>query len=703
MNEHNDELDIISEPDEKKSEHEIYLFKDAYKDSYFFDELQTHEPLDWVNIPKPLQLVLNSMKKCLISNNKQLSEVTDKVHFLTTRYKKKLETHDDEIVLMKLDLKNMHDGMMKILADSKQSLNNDLYEYKKHIQKDLEFNKKNIDGKIAYIDDQILGIKKFVSTLPTPDELERKIKNTIDKASETLKDDLVKNYIQPEVNSLKNFANQIFDFSSNLKNEFEEFKQKSQAKIQEVEKSASVSFHMLSENIKKSTDKINEEIIKNEEHFNNKYERHAKSIEALTTSFHELNHKNFLEFKSITKEIDSLKHKSSVISEEILHIKKEIKELKELEEKVYQDSEEYQMDKSRNPSEYFTNLPHTLSNYNTHEYSNSSNPHIDSDIFHKDSYIPQIDSKNSYIPQIDSKNSHKNSHTDSHIEVNISNINTHIQDNLIIPEEQNPKDSESPTEEKSTPVNVKNSLETYQPLQSNPAYSNPSPIHLQVPNTISKQKTTAFTRLAPKKRSNPQVPDDIYATVSKLQKYVNKKIDIFEEKLNKEINETVIPLEQKLKSIINANELDFSEIKQKLAWLPMNFSQIKGKDPTEARIFTIEARLRTEENARMEAFNKCMDAINSARMVTSPTLDHDLILPPIRTLSVTQERNFSQDSGFISDLRKQTESEFGKKNNITGVFSSSMEFSARRSYFKKFSLGKTMNAGFRESTFLSKK
>ncbi|OMJ83885.1 hypothetical protein SteCoe_15113 [Stentor coeruleus] len=689
MSEHNDELDIISEPDEKKSEQEIHLYKDAYKDSYFFDELQTHEPLDWVNIPRPLQLVLNSMKKCLISNNKQLSEVTDKVHFLTTRYKKKLETHDDEIIILKRDLKNMHDGMIKLLADAKQSLNNDLFEYKKLSQKDLEFNKKNIDGKIAYMDDQIFSVKKFVNSLPTPDELDRKIKNTIDKASEVLKDNLVNNYIQPEVYTLKNFANQIFDFSSNFKNEFEEFKQKSQVKIQDVEKSASVSYHMLSDSIKNSTDKINEEIIRNKEDFNYKQERHAKSIEALTTSFHELNHKNFLEFKSITKEIDSVKHKSTIISEEIFHMKKEIKELRELEERMYQDSGEYHMDRSRNPSEYFTNLPNTLS---AHDQDYSLNPHIENN-------IPQIDSQISYTDT-------NNDPIISHIETHIPHINTnfpHIKNNPVIPEETNLNESESPTEEKSIPGIIRNPLETYQPRQSNPKYSNPSPIHLQVPSTSSKQKTTAFTRLAPKKRGNSQVPEDIYATVSKLQKYVNKKIDIFEEKLNKEINETVIPLEQKLKSSINANEMDFSEIKQKLAWLPMNFSQLKGKDPTEARIFTIEARLRTEENARIEAFNKCMAAISSVSMTTSPTLDQDLMLPPIRTLSVTHERNFSQDSGLVSDLRKQTESEFGKKDNITGVFSTSMEFPVRGNYFKKFSLRKTMNGGFRESTFLSKK
>lgn len=692
MSEHNDELDIISEPEEKKTEQDNNLFKDAYKDSYFFDELQTHEPLDWVNIPKPLQLVLNSMKKCLVSNNKQLSEVSDKVHFLTTRYKKKLESHDDEIVLLKRDLKNMNDGIIKLLADSKQSLNNDLYEYKKQTQKDLEFNKKNIDGKVAYIDDQIFSIKKFVTSLPTPDELDRKIKNTIDKASEVLKNDLVNNYIQPEVYTLKNFANNIFDFSNNSKNEFEEYKQKSLAKTQEIEKNLSVSFHMLSDNIKNSETKINKEIIKNEEQFSNKYERHTKSIEALTTSFHELNHKNFLEFKSITKDVDSIKHRSNVLSEEISHIKKEIKELKELEERMYQDSGEYQMDRSRNPSEYFTNLPNSSSIYNNHEQNHGSNPHIEAHMSHieahADSYISNID------PHI------------SHIESHVPHINTHfphIQDNSVIPEEKNHNDSESPTAERPTPAVVKNPLETYQPRQSNPAYSNPSPIHLQFPSTSSKQKTTAFSRIAPKKRGNAQVPDDIYETVSKLQKYVNKKIDIFEEKLNKEINETVIPLEQKLKSSINANELDFSEIKQKLAWLPMNFSQIKGKDPTEARIFTIEARLRTEENARMEAFNKCMAAISSVSMTTSPTLDHDLMLPPIRTLSVTHERNFSQDSGLISDLRKQTESEFGKKDNITGVFSASLEFPARGNYFKKFSLRKTMNGGFRESTFLSKK
>lgn len=686
MNENNDDLEIISEPEENKSEHETFLFKDAYKDSYFFDELQMHEPLEWVNIPRPLQLVLNSMKKCLVSNNRQLSEVTDKVHFLTTRYKKRLESHDDEIFLLRRDLKSAQDGMVKLLAESKQILNNDLQEFKKQIQKDLDYKQKIIDGKFSFIDDQVFNIKKYVNSLPTSDEIDKNIKNTIDRASETLKEELIKEYIQPDIKSLKAFTNSIFDTVNNIKNEFEEFKQKYHIKIEEIDKNSSVTYHMLSDSIKTSEESLKAEIIKIEDFFKNKNERHKQSIEALTSSYHELNHKFSLEFKSHQKEIDSQKHRIHSIFEEMVGIKKEVKELREIEEKIYRDLESQQVEISKDSSEYFSSTTHQEhTNINSHD-SNAAVNTIDKSILCIEENLNKVEEK---LTKIEDKNSHE---PDSAVIIKSS------------PSRQN-KATDPPQAPQANSLNPLNPLNPQNlPNPSNPLNSR-APIHLQDPNEKLKQKTSNTTRLSSKtKKGNSQPPNEDYFTaLSNLQKYVNKKIDLFETKLNREIYDIILPLEEKLKTTLAANQIDFTDIKQKLSWLPINFSQIKGKDPTEARLFTIEARLRTEENARLEAFNKCMAALSSFSMTNSPTFEHEFTLPPIRTLSTTHERNFSQDSGIISELRKHTESEFGKKDNITSVFSSSMDISPKGHYMKKFSLRETMRPGFRDNSFLSRK
>jgi hypothetical protein len=53
------------------------------------------------------------------------------------------------------------------------------------------------------------------------------------------------------------------------------------------------------------------------------------------------------------------------------------------------------------------------------------------------------------------------------------------------------------------------------------------------------------------------------------------------------------------------------ELRDKLNWLPISLSQLEGMTPGEARLFTIEARLRSEENSRIQAFNHVLRLVDS--------------------------------------------------------------------------------------------
>ena len=43
----------------------------------------------------------------------------------------------------------------------------------------------------------------------------------------------------------------------------------------------------------------------------------------------------------------------------------------------------------------------------------------------------------------------------------------------------------------------------------------------------------------------------------------------------------------------------------------MSLTSLEGMNPVEARLFTIEARLRCEENSRIQSYNQLMEMINS--------------------------------------------------------------------------------------------
>ncbi|OMJ66701.1 hypothetical protein SteCoe_36370 [Stentor coeruleus] len=65
------------------------------------------------------------------------------------------------------------------------------------------------------------------------------------------------------------------------------------------------------------------------------------------------------------------------------------------------------------------------------------------------------------------------------------------------------------------------------------------------------------------------------------------------------------------------------ELEEKYAWLPINLNLLEGMSPLEARLFTVEARMRTEENARIKAFDHLQYLIKSALplSITSPILE----------------------------------------------------------------------------------
>lgn len=48
------------------------------------------------------------------------------------------------------------------------------------------------------------------------------------------------------------------------------------------------------------------------------------------------------------------------------------------------------------------------------------------------------------------------------------------------------------------------------------------------------------------------------------------------------------------------------EFKDKLSWLPIKLTELSGMTPPEARLFTLEARLRSEENSRIQSFQEIM-------------------------------------------------------------------------------------------------
>ena len=101
-------------------------------------------------------------------------------------------------------------------------------------------------------------------------------------------------------------------------------------------------------------------------------------------------------------------------------------------------------------------------------------------------------------------------------------------------------------------------------------------------------------------------------TLAELKSIKSDLTSIFEAKMR--------PLEEKLLKSQQHYENMVLELKDKLSWLPMKLDELNGMSPCDARLFTIEARLRAEENSRILALNTIEKSLETIRKTSASPL-----------------------------------------------------------------------------------
>ncbi|CAG9325182.1 unnamed protein product [Blepharisma stoltei] len=109
--------------------------------------------------------------------------------------------------------------------------------------------------------------------------------------------------------------------------------------------------------------------------------------------------------------------------------------------------------------------------------------------------------------------------------------------------------------------------------------------------------------------------DEVRKEIEEISKIINAELKNTlkeqELKFSKDLNDSIQNLETWLKSEASNTGVYIKELRDKLAWLPMNLSQLEGMSATEARLFTLEARLRSEENSKLQIYNALSRLIES--------------------------------------------------------------------------------------------
>lgn len=118
---------------------------------------------------------------------------------------------------------------------------------------------------------------------------------------------------------------------------------------------------------------------------------------------------------------------------------------------------------------------------------------------------------------------------------------------------------------------------------------------------------------------------------------VKEIIDKLEENMYSHLKSSHYKIENSISALRNHTTLDLSQLKEKLYWLPVDLKELKGMPPTEARIFILEARLRSEENIRNDQYNKLLSLIDNLKVNVKNTSENFLfshVLPSIASQSI---------------------------------------------------------------------
>lgn len=150
--------------------------------------------------------------------------------------------------------------------------------------------------------------------------------------------------------------------------------------------------------------------------------------------------------------------------------------------------------------------------------------------------------------------------------------------------------------------------------------------------TVKPQKKDSES--SPVARKNSGV-GNMKISESIIQEFKNEMLDMraalmkssydAEEKLKSEISKNMNDFSDLVQKMKKENDDSFKEIQSKLTWLPVNVADMTNMNAHEARLFTLEARLRSEENSRIKSVNFLGKLIESLRFSRDLTFNDKFI------------------------------------------------------------------------------
>jgi hypothetical protein len=188
-------------------------------DSYF-QELSAIDRSEWNNIPTPLIKALKTLKKCLAGLHLSFKTSNDELSTLSKKVTTQLDVYDSDINSIQRIVANSEITLKKQVKEINEKVKQTKSVLQTNLSTEIEYMKKNYDGKFLFNDTQIKSAQSTIKTLPKFEDVEKLIKSFVENSNHhfgaSLKEEVKNWFIDPEIHKINEKFQEIEEFKENL-------------------------------------------------------------------------------------------------------------------------------------------------------------------------------------------------------------------------------------------------------------------------------------------------------------------------------------------------------------------------------------------------------------------------------------------------------------------------------------------------------
>lgn len=164
--------------------------------------LASLDPTEWLNIPRPIVESLRVFKELAIEHTNKIQDIADTIKGDERNNNEEFKKIGKDFQSLKTAITKSQEETMGKIEEINVNILAEISKFKTNLLVDLDYKQKNNDSKIAYLEEQIFHIRKYINAAPTMHDIENKITDACGELRIKLKSEIKETMILPEVRGI---------------------------------------------------------------------------------------------------------------------------------------------------------------------------------------------------------------------------------------------------------------------------------------------------------------------------------------------------------------------------------------------------------------------------------------------------------------------------------------------------------------------